>query len=240
VKIIVIDIHKCILFSITFVKKIYLEFLERALLSQDWITLLFICCFLFLALSKYLFPMRFLEFIRLPLSNKYFLVQGRSQEIQSLFNILLFFVQCISTSLFIYILLTNLDDTLKESSSVLFIQIITLYATLIFVKFFIEKIISSIFSIEKIISSYLYQKLTYRNLLSVILLIVNIFIIYIYTPTFYIILSIAGLILVLNGLSLFYSYKTNETLILRNFFYFILYLCTLEILPYYILYKTVI
>lgn len=43
--------------------------------------------------------------------------------------------------------------------------------------------------------------------------------------------------LVINAIALFYSYKTNRKLIITNFFYFILYLCALEISPYIILYK---
>ena len=43
--------------------------------------------------------------------------------------------------------------------------------------------------------------------------------------------------IVINAIALFYSYKTNGKLIITNFFYFILYLCALEISPYIILYK---
>jgi len=42
---------------------------------------------------------------------------------------------------------------------------------------------------------------------------------------------------VVNAIALFYSFKTNGKLIITNFFYFILYLCALEISPYIILYK---
>ena len=44
--------------------------------------------------------------------------------------------------------------------------------------------------------------------------------------------------IVLTGL--FTSFKAHQSLIKYNFFYFILYLCALEIAPYIILYKVII
>ncbi|WP_304138277.1 DUF4271 domain-containing protein [Mesonia mobilis] len=40
-----------------------------------------------------------------------------------------------------------------------------------------------------------------------------------------------------NIFSLLLIYRKNQSLITGNWFYFILYLCTLEIAPYFILYK---
>jgi len=53
----------------------------------------------------------------------------------------------------------------------------------------------------------------------------------------YLMLSISGLYFVVNVL--YFIYK-NRTFALRNWYYFILYLCTLEIAPYYFLYNLIV
>jgi hypothetical protein len=204
---------------------------------MDWITLLLVGCVVIYAFVKYAYPKRFQEFIMLPINNKYFLVHGKNDEIQHPFNVLLFAAQVISVSLFIYLIIKLNNPESTKTNPWLFVQICTAYTIFIFIKFSIEKIVASVFSIDAIINNYLYQKLSYRNLLAVILFIVNLVFFYMVVPSFTGIAIFLGIILVFNCIVLFYSYKTIGNLILSNFFYFILYLCALEISPYIILYK---
>ena len=104
----------------------------------------------------------------------------------------------------------------------------------------IEKMIGSIFNMESTIDKYLYQKLSYRNFLAVLVFVANLIVLYVLEPTKILLVSIGIGILILNGITLFYSYKTNRNLIFRQLFYFILYLCALEISPYIILYKVLV
>ena len=60
------------------------------------------------------------------------------------------------------------------------------------------------------------------------------------TPNKAIVLTFIILLTVINTIGLLTSYKSNLNLIKRDFFYFILYLCALEIGPYIILYKVFI
>jgi len=217
-----------------------LQYLERHVESIDWITLTLVGCFLVLAFAKYLYPFRFQEFIRLPITNKYFLVQGKNEEIQHPFNLLLFAIQAVSVSLFIYLIFELYNPETIQNNEWLFIQICTGYIVFVFIKFCIEKIVGSIFSIDKLVNSYLYQKITYRNLISIFIFISNLVFFYIFRFSETILLVYIIVFLTLNTITLVYSYKTHGNLVSRHFLYFILYLCALEISPYIILYKVFI
>jgi hypothetical protein len=207
---------------------------------MDWITLCVLGCVVTYAFVKYVYPKRFQEFIMLPVNNKYFLVHGKNDQIRHPFNILLFAAQVISVSLFVFLILKLNNPEAAKTNPRLFVQICTGYSIFVFIKFSAEKIVGSIFSIDAIVNNYLYQKLSYRNILAVIILLVNIVFFYIVEPSITGIAIFMGIIVVFNCIALFYSYKTIGNLILSNFFYFILYLCAFEISPYILLYKVLL
>ena len=214
-----------------------MQYTERQWESLDWVTLTLVACIIILVIAKYLYPKRFNEFIILPVTNKYFLVQGKNDEIGHPFNVLLFAVQVISVSLFIYLFFTLYDPVQTQTNPWLFLQICTGYVVFVIGKFCIEKIVGAVFSIDPLINGYLYQKLSYRNLLSLVFLLGNVLFFYTFPINYTIISVFVASILAFNGIALFYSYKSNGNLIYRHFFYFILYLCALEISPYILLYK---
>ncbi len=214
-----------------------MEYTERILESYDWATYLLVGCFLVLATAKYAYPRRFEEFIILPLSDKYLSTYGKDDAVYHPFNIMLYAVQVICVSIFGYLLFKVYYPTEVETNQWLFVQICTLYSIFVLVKFSIEKIVASIFSIDSIVDQYLFQKLSHRNFLALLIFLGNLFFLYTFQAN-QTTLSIFGVsILLFNGIALFYSYKKNRKLIAANFFHFILYLCALEIAPYIILYR---
>ena len=193
-------------------------------------------CILIIAILKVIYPKRFNDFIRLPVSNNYFLAKGKSEEVRHPFSILLFVIQLISTSLFV-----NLFFLEKGKANVfLFLQILFVVFVFIIVKTSIEKMIGAIFSIEKLIDHYIYEKLSYRNFLSLLLIIINLIFYFSIKPDLNILLILTGILFLVNMLILSYSYKNYRSLIFSNLFYFLLYICALEISPYLILYKAFI
>ncbi len=207
---------------------------------MDWVTLCLMSCLILFTLAKFLYPKRFQEFILLFFTNKYFLVHGKNEDIKHPFNIILFITQIISVSLFVFLFLKISSPKTVESNPWLFVQICTGYIVFVLVKFSFEKIIGEVFSIGTIVNNYLYQKLSYRNLLGILFFIGNLFFFYVAEPSLNMLIATIVAMLALNAIALFYSYKTSGNLILGNFFYFILYLCALEISPYIILYKVLI
>ncbi len=217
-------------------KSAILEYTQRILESNDWATYLLVFCFLLLAATKYFYPRRFSELLMLPLSDKYFNVYGKEDSVNHPFNVLLFTVQVISASIFVFLLFKAFHPQTLEENSSLFIQVCTVYAVFVLVKVTIEKMVGNIFSMERLIDSYLFQKLSYRNVLALGVLIGNICFVYIFPITPMALGIFTLVILLLNLMALFYSYKKNGTVIAGNFFHFILYLCALEISPYIIIY----
>ncbi len=215
-----------------------MDFSERLILSTDWAAYMLVACFVLFALSKYFYPKRFNEFSLLPITNQYFFVHGKNDELKHPFNMMLFVAQIICVSIFVFLLFKVFDPTEVQKNKWLFLQICTAYSLFILIKFSLEKIVGNIFSLDEIINNYLYQKLSYRNFLGILFFLGNLFFLYVYPPTASALFIFGGCALALNAIALLYSYKKNGKLIFSNFFYFILYLCALEIAPYIILYKT--
>ena len=148
-------------FFVTFIpsERHTLDYTLRNIENWDWVTLLLVGTFIILAVTRYLYPRRFREFLLLPISDKYFKLQGKGYEINHPFNVLLFGVQLISFSLFAYFVVNFFYPSIPKENPWLFVQIITGLAVFILAKYFSEKIIAHIFNIEGIINAYLYEKL---------------------------------------------------------------------------------
>ncbi|GAA4313282.1 DUF4271 domain-containing protein [Pontixanthobacter gangjinensis] len=211
---------------------------ERVFEHQDWITLLFLACLVLLVLAKMLFPQRFEEFTSLLNSGKFIAFKGKENKAFHAFNILLLSLQAIAVSLFLYIVFRYFKD-FEISPTILFIRIFTAYTCLVLIKAGIEKIIGNIFEMDEKIDYYLFQKFSYRNFISIFLLFASLFLIYAFHPTTIILGIIGGSAIFANAFALVIIYRKNQSVISANWFYFILYLCALEIAPYIILYKLI-
>nr|WP_037318936.1 DUF4271 domain-containing protein [Salegentibacter sp. Hel_I_6] len=216
-----------------------MEAIERHVDSLDWITLTLMGAFLLLAIVKTAYPQRFEDFLSLLTSNKFMMFRGKKNKAFHPFNILLFFVHLISFSLLFYLFFNFFWKDTTIEPVFLFIRIATAYGSFVLVKFGLEKIVGNVFDLDSQIDSYLYQKLSYRNFIGLILLIPSLIFIYTFTPTAFTLYSLLGILVLTNIFSLLLIYRKNQSLITGNWFYFILYLCALEIAPYIILYKLI-
>ena len=217
-----------------------MEYGLRTIENWDWVTLLLVATFIILAVTRYLYPRRFMEFLYLPLSDKYFKLQGKGYEIKHPFNALFFSVQVLSFSLFMYLFLYTFYPQTTQENPWLFVQITTGLGLFILAKFCLEKILAYILNIEMLVNDYLYEKLSYASIISLLILVGNIIFYFAFKPS-EMVLYVFSLVLVgLYLMSLISSFKRNRSIILRHFSYFILYLCALEIAPYIILYYVVL
>ena len=110
----------------------------------------------------------------------------------------------------------------------------------IFLKYLLEKFIGWLFKFNRISNNYLNAKLFYFNTLGTLVLFLNI--LSVFSENFnqelvYASLTIILLYLIISHFTIFFSFKN---LIYKNWFYFILYLCTLEIIPYYYIISNII
>lgn len=203
--------------------------------NKDWATLLFVLSFLIIALTKSVFENRFGDFINLIFSDKYIKVYKDSSHLKSGFTISLFFVQVVSLAFFIQISL-SIFGYASKTDWLLYIQIITFLIFFILAKYLIEKIIATSFNIEDFMEHFNLQKVTYRTYIGLFILPINIILFYYDAVSKNIPLIIIGLVLVINMLTYLISIKNYQNVIFGKLFYFILYLCALEIAPYYFMY----
>lgn len=217
-----------------------MEVITREIITNDWITIIFLVCFALLATAKLINSVLFYEFIMLFNTNKYVVLNHKGNKLSTVFSGVLILVQILSISLFLHLCLETFELKVDELNMLFYFKITLLYLLLFLCKILVEKIVSIVFSIETLINDYVFYKISYRNFLGIILLPLNLLFVYTVKPSKIVLIIIIGFLILLNLITLFSAYKRNENIILNNLFYFILYLCTLEIAPYFMLYKLMI
>ena len=209
----------------------------RIIENKDWATLLFVLTFAVVAMTKSAYETRFSEFSKLIFSDKYAKIY-RDGNLKSSFTVGLFFVQVISFAFFIQLSMHifGYPGSTDKTDYILFIQIATFLLYFILAKYLIEKIVAASFNIDEFVELFNLQKVTYRTYIGVLILPVNAVLFYYDNIPKTIPLAIIGISLCISLYSYFISIKTYQNAIIDKLFYFILYLCALEIAPYYFLY----
>jgi hypothetical protein len=207
----------------------------RIIESKDWATILFVLSFILIVITKSKNENRFGDFINLFFSDKYSKVYRDASHLNSGFTFSLFTVQAISFSFFIQLSL-SIFGLASKTDYILYIQIFTFVTFFILSKYLIEKIIATAFNIEEFVEQFNLQKVTYRTYIGLLILPFNIILFYQEGISIIIPQTIISIILITNILTYAASIKNYQNLIFGKLFYFILYLCTLEIAPYFFMY----
>lgn len=207
----------------------------RIIENKDWATILFVIAFALIAVAKSIFENRFAEFSRLLISDKYIKIYRDTSHLMSWFNITLFIVQLISFAFFIQLLL-HFFAGIPKTDWLIFIQIFTFITVFILSKYLVEKIIATSFNIEEFTEQFNLQKVSYRTYIGLLILPINAILYYNDNPSKTLIISLIVIVLTINLWTYLVSLKNYQNLIFSKMFYFILYLCALEIAPYYFMY----
>jgi len=211
------------------------ELQYRILEQKDWAVVVFIVALALIAIVKTNFENRFYDFVRLAFSAKYVKIYKDGSLLMSWFTVIMFFVQLISLSFFVQLIL-DYYNIVSKHDYVVFIQIFTIFLVFILAKFLIEKIIATVFDIEEQADMYNMTKVSYRTYIALLLFPINVFLFYNNNTSFLLISCIVSIVLVANLLTYINSIKTYQNIVFGNLLYYILYLCTLEIAPYYFAY----
>lgn len=210
----------------------------RDIISNDFFTVLLVLGLVFVATAKFVSPKRFNDFITVLGNSKYLKIYAREQKFFDKFDAFLFVNLVLSLSLFLFISLKFFSKTPTEAIPLgIMFKIAIGICIFTLIKLFIELLIGNLFEMNSMIDQYLFQKISYKNYLGILLIPINALLLFSFEPTllFFYIIVILLFIIILIGL--FTSFNAHQSLIKHNFFYFILYLCALEIAPYIILYK---
>ena len=211
----------------------------REIISYEWFTVFMVLGLVFITMAKVMFTDRFLEFVGVLGNSKYLKLYTKDQKFIDFFDALLFFNLVVSLSIFGYLSYLTLEPTQSFELDV-FLKLILGITSLALIKILIERLIGSLFEIDKIIESYLFQKTSYKNISGFLLLIINALLLYTISPSKNIIFAVILILLLINLIGFMTSFRNHQKVVTSNIFYFILYLCTLEIGPYLILYKIIV
>lgn len=213
------------------IKKIHLQAIERLISENNWITLVIIFAIVLLAMMKSLKPNKLQGYTLAPFTPGFLKKKIEDNtSFYSPFYLLLFFFSTIVISLFLFLVMVS---STNEHSFLSYLVLLTFTAFYFIVKYFLDFIISNILGLKSVTKYFIYIKLGYLN--SLILWLFPALVIYLYSfnnRTF--LLTLFGILFVFRG---FLIIKNNKKIVIRKFFYFILYFCTLEIAPLLIVYK---
>ncbi|WP_083478225.1 DUF4271 domain-containing protein [Lacinutrix himadriensis] len=208
----------------------------REIISNEIFTVLLVLCLVLVATAKVLYTKRFHDFTYVLGNFRYLKVYSRDSKIIDGFDAILFINLLISSSIFSVFLYKNFVSEIEDIATFL-IKVFIGITILILTKTSIERLLGSLFNIESIMDFYVFQKTSYKIFFGVLLIPINFILLFSVTPSPIILQMLVIVFILINCISIIVSYKTYQSLIKSNLFYFILYLCTLEISPYLVLYK---
>ncbi|MCA0152133.1 DUF4271 domain-containing protein [Winogradskyella vincentii] len=210
----------------------------REFITYEWFTIFIVLALVSVVIAKSLHSLRFNDFLYVVGNSKYLKIYSRDQKFIDTFDGFLFFNFTVCLSIFIYFCYAQFVETI-EFNLISFLKLSFAIATILIIKVLVERLVASLFEIDNIIDDYLFQKTTFKNYSGLILLVANLFLIYTNSAPEIIIISVICVICLLNLIGFYSSFKTYQNTINLNLFYFLLYLCALEIGPYILLYKII-
>ncbi|GAA4246282.1 DUF4271 domain-containing protein [Winogradskyella damuponensis] len=210
----------------------------RNFITYEWFTIFTIVGLLSIVAAKFVNTLRFNDFLYVIGNSKYLKIYTKDQKFIDQFDSFLFINLALSFSIFIYFAHSTFISPIPFEL-IAFLKLLFAVSTIIIIKTLIERLIGSLFEIDSLIDHYLFQKTTFKNYSGIVFLIANLFLLYTNIPLEITLISAFSLVCLINVIGFLTSFKTYQKLINLNFFYFLLYLCALEIGPYILLFKVI-
>tara|TARA_R110002073_G_scaffold279026_1_gene443020 strand:+ start:282761 stop:283426 length:666 start_codon:yes stop_codon:yes gene_type:complete len=215
-----------------------LQATERIIYSKDWVTLIFILIIALFVMAKYSHSERFSRLFSLLHSRNYLVIYSKySPLLLNSFNLFFALIQLLIFSLLIFVSIKTNYAIAKEFEFTFFLNILTGVFIFIVLRYFIGKLLAILFQKVKEHEQISYLKISYLS--NFCLLVFPLLVIALYvdtnTTTVAIITTIVSIAILL--LYYFLIIRNNQKTIFNQFFYFILYLCALEVAPLIFLYK---
>lgn len=202
---------------------------------NDWITITLLSCVLILAVARWFSAFNITDLLSSYFKDRFIKLSRNGEDGSSVLIISSVVVYCINISLFIYLFFqASLQENIELNG---FVLTLTLVSVFVLVRHFLGKLIANLCDFEEWLFIIDHHRNIYRAMFAFALIIINCFVIYIFKMdhnAFLVSLIIIALILFMYNLIVLYTYRK---MVITSHFYFILYLCTLEIAPYLLLYK---
>ncbi|QWX83242.1 DUF4271 domain-containing protein [Cellulophaga sp. HaHaR_3_176] len=203
----------------------------RNIFDTDWITIILCVSILSIVFAKRFFYGRFINFIILPFNNKYIFLYNKKDKLSHWFTIFFSVFQFINLALFIYLINSIFGVSDQKNNPYFYVIILVIVILYIVAKVLLLLANAFIFNISSVISEFIFKKISYLNYSSLIMFGANILLTYVVSDSKTVVYASLLLIILINGIGWITVLKNHQKLITNNFFYFILYLCALEITP---------
>ena len=217
-----------------------MEIVLRESLHQNWITLLIIGCLIVLSIGKFFYNQSFFDAINVLGADRFTITRTRGLFILQPLQLIFIVVQCVGVSLLIFIVYCKYLELSPQEEVGTYLLILSGYTLFETTKFLLETFTSYTLHVSKETNPLTYKRLNIKNLIGILSLICSAILIFNTGILFSILQIIVAIIVITYIFSQVWLLRKYQNEIIRFPFYFILYFCTLEIAPYFILYKFVI
>ena len=170
----------------------------RFVQQTDWITVIIFSSLLLVVISKQLFQNRFLNFIILPFNNKYVTLYSKKDKMLHGFHIMMTVFQFLNTSLYIYLSYHVLYQSDDSTGILIYAMILGLIILFFITKMLVQFANGFVFNSLRLITDFVYKKLTYMNYSGLVMLLTNIILTYILPGSKLVVFSSLFLILLIN------------------------------------------
>ena len=212
-----------------------MEVVPRQILNNDWVSALLLLSLVCLVFAKVGFYNRFINFAILPFNNKYIVLYNKKGRLLSGFHLAFSLFQVINLGLFIYLCRDLLPSWTDAGNAWLFLMILTAILVFTLLKIAVQLLGGVIFNAESLVSSVIFKKFSYLNYSALVLFAANLLLTYLLPGSKPVIFTSVFLLLLINSIGWINILKIHQKYIASHLFYFILYLCALEMAPYLII-----
>ena len=207
------------------------------ILLKDAFTVIILSLISIITLIKYNNHKKFNSLLKIFWNSSYLKKYKYEKITYYLFDYFLQINFIVSLGLFVFIYNIIYNGNRLSFNFLEFIDIIQIIITFLVLKNLTEIVISWVFNIQWLTNLYLNEKINYNSLIGLIILPINVLILYFFSPSINILFVFIYIILLLKLTAYVNSFILHQKTIKKSWFYFILYLCTLEIIPYLLLYN---
>lgn len=208
-----------------------LALMIREYILFDGFTIIILLNIIIVTIAKALNNSKFKQFIFIYLNNSFLKFSTSNNSFLSSFNSLLNINYLISISVYISILLSYSPSGFNNFEISIFFKTLLFAAVFIYTKYLFEILVGWSFNIRKFVITFNLQKNSFNKLIGIIIILFNSLSIYSFPGSITFIKITIFFVISLYLIGLYKVIRLNDNLILSNMFYFILYLCTLEIVP---------
>ena len=210
----------------------------REVTSNDGFILCALTSLTLLLIVKLMHSRRLIDFLGFLGNSNYLRIYLKDHSFFDRFDVLLFINFCLNSVAFGFIVQRAQTRNIEMSSTAVFICI-GLLALVICLKIGFELLIGYAFDLYKEMNVLTFQQISSLNFIGILLLPINLILVFQFNfEKSAVILCAISMLLVL-GFGMAKTVQSNLSMVLSNFLYFILYICTLEIGSLIVLYNLI-